>query len=113
MCGVGMPLPDLLTATGTAGLEVGPAPAAPKDQYREESLWWRLRRLIDLIRVDPTSRSKQVRDEFDAVEERFFEQAAAIPEGPDTFRREALETMTQGQVDLIARILNRLEADWV
>jgi secernin len=111
-CGVGTPLPDLVTATGTAGPEVRPAPSAPKDEYREDSLWWRFRRLIDLIRVNPTTRSEQVRDEFDAVEERFIEQAAAIPSEPEASRGEALQALTRGQVALIARILKRLESGW-
>jgi secernin len=112
VCGLGVPLPELLTATGTAKLEVRPAPSAPKDEYRADSLWWRFRRLMDLIRVDPTNRSKQARDEFDAVEERFFDQAAAIPPESDEARREALETVTRGQIDLLNGVLNRLESGW-
>jgi secernin len=111
-CGVGVPLPDLLTMTGTAGFEVSPAPSVPKDEYRENSLWWRFRRLVDLVRMDPMNRSKQVRDEFDSVEERFFEQAAAIPREPDESRREALETVTRGQIDLLNGVLSGLESGW-
>jgi hypothetical protein len=98
--------------TGTAGFEVSPAPSVPKDEYREDSLWWRFRRLVDQIRIDPMKRSRQVRDEFDSVEERFFEQAAAIPREPGESRRDALETVTRGQVDLLNGVLNRLESGW-
>ncbi|MGD8898056.1 MAG: C69 family dipeptidase [Acidobacteriota bacterium] len=94
--------PDIVTRPGTAGLSVQPATEAPPDRYSDGSLWWRFRKLLDLVRQDPETRQREVREVFDPLE---MVRLAAFDEIEDS----ALE---QRQIEQNLDALERLGALW-
>jgi secernin len=66
--GFDQPWPGVVSRPGAAGLVVQPAAEAEPDRYSDGSLWWRFRKLVDLVGEDPKARRRAVRDVFDPIE---------------------------------------------
>jgi secernin len=102
----GSHLPEIVSSAGTFGKRVVPPPEAIADEFASTSYWWLFRRLIDVVKGDPIqsvpgcypARNRQVRAQFDALEQDFV---AQLPE--------VMRTATaSGQVD--TQVLNTFTA---
>lgn len=65
---MGAEIPPTVTRAGTAGMEVHPPREAPRDEFSEDSLWWRIYRLLQEVQRDPRGRHQELRGVFDPVE---------------------------------------------
>lgn len=65
---LGKPVPEALTAAGSAGLDVCNPSSAVKDSFRKTSLWWRFQRIHDAVSAKPAQRYPELREVFDPVE---------------------------------------------
>jgi secernin len=105
-------LPDALTATGPAGLDVWPAPHAPKDEYRRSSLWWRFNRITKLVGHDAGRRQLEVRALLDPLEKRYLSRLGDILAEPPAARLQAFEKLGRDEVSDIQDTLDVLEKRW-
>ena len=104
-------LPDTLTATGPAGLNVWPAPQAPKDEYSRSSMWWRFNRITKLVGQD-AGRHLEARALFDPLEKRYLNRVGDVLAEPPAARLQAFEKLGQDEVSDIQDTLDVLEKRW-
>jgi secernin len=105
-------LPDTMTTTGTAGLNVRPAPTAPKDGYRKSSMWWRFNRIAQHVGQNPEERHREARSFFDPLEKRYLDRVGEILTKPPAARLQAFERLGQEEVSDIQDTLDVLEKRW-
>jgi secernin len=108
---IGAGVPANASVPGTAGLRSESPTAAPRDEFREESLWWRLFRVIEAIARSPVERRAHVRSLFDVIEKEYLERvrsiAAKAPENGDEMRR-----CTEEQLSDVGGVLKHIEREW-
>lgn len=96
-------LPECLTRAGTYGKTLcAPSDVKQEDTYREDSFWWEMRSLLDLVNGDELGSTYEerhgiVRRHFDVLEEKWMQefpeveaQAAALKKAGRTGERKAL-----------------------
>lgn len=104
-------LPSELTNAGTAGMTVQPPEQAPPDTFHPGSLWWRMQRIYDCVKIDPANRFGQLRKQFDAVERNIAQRALQTRQDILTDRQAAAGFMTD-QVRMLGDSLDELENRW-
>jgi secernin len=102
--------PDMLTSAGKAGLMVCPPKDAPKDEFDQKSLWWRLHRIVEAVQRDPLSRSKQATDLLRALEEKNLKKICELS-GADLGKADWRKVI-EDQLCHIISALETLEGDW-
>jgi secernin len=104
--------PAVMTTPGTAGLRSESPLDVPADEFRPESMWWRMYRLLGAVAQSPAGRAGQVRSLFDDIEDKYLPRAGALS-GKDPARRAAaLKKITEEQVLEVETVLNQLEKEW-
>ncbi len=105
-------LPPAVASPGTAGfLSESPA-TAPKDSFSDESLWWRLYRVLDAVKANPIKRREELRSYFDLVELSGHHWVETLPALGATERASKTAAQIESQMLEVDEILARLETNW-
>jgi secernin len=105
-------LPETVTLTGPAGLEVRRPSAARPDRFDRRSLWWRMHRVVKAVADDPSGRLPQLRSILDPVEEEYLlrvrgEQAGPLPGDPVGWNE-----AVSAELSSLLVLLGELEREW-
>jgi secernin len=103
-------LPPTLSSAGTAGLRSESPVSAPEDSFHEDSLWWRMYRILDAVATAPPVRRDRLRSLFDSIEERFHGRVASLRSLPDRSAR--VRAITEQQLSDVRGVIERLEHEW-
>jgi secernin len=102
-------LPEAVGRTGTAGLRAGSPVDVPPDGYRQESLWWRLFRVLNAVSLSPPSLRPFVRGLFDPIEKEYMNRVRSLTTAPD--RTAALAALVNEQMREIDHAIARIERE--
>lgn len=109
---LGATVPETVTAAGTAGTGVWPAPQAPRDAFSDSSLWWRFNRLLEETAKQPATRSTELRALLDPVERRNRARVEQLLATPPSARREAFSQWVPEQIAGVMAALEEVENRW-
>lgn len=102
-------VPEVVTKTGKAGLNVFQPEEAPTDEFDPDSLWWRLNRLVEEIATHPGHRIKEVRKQFDPLEKQFM---TLIESNGNSLSSEDKTKIMQQQVKKVLKGIEAIEKAW-
>ncbi|MDA2913462.1 C69 family dipeptidase [Acidobacteriia bacterium AH_259_A11_L15] len=108
---LGGEIPAFVTNAGTVGMTVRPPRQAPKDQFSENSLWWRCQRLLEEVRQNPLPRQRELRQVFDPVEEKNHARVEELLGKPSNDNNEPARLVAEEVAELTAA-LETLEHRW-
>jgi secernin len=75
---VGEQIPEFVSNTGTQELQVAPPEKVSADRFAENSLWWRMYRIVEHAATQPGSRPQELRELFDPIESDVIDRCGAL-----------------------------------
>jgi secernin len=108
----GTGLPETVVRCGTAGFEVAAPAEAPPDGFDLRSLWWRLYRILQAVKVDAVNRHREIRSLLDPIEKELLETAAGRWHDGNGRDAEMWNKAMAQKVEGIIEVLSRLEHIW-
>jgi secernin len=105
-------LPEAVLRTGTAGLGSRKPASTKRDRFHEDSLWWRMHRLVKALSLAPERRIKELRSILDPLEARLLRQAGEADAGRDSLNPAEWNRMMSRVVSGLLTKLGSLERRW-
>ncbi len=108
---VGDGLPESVGRAGRTGLQVAKPETIEADRFDEDSLWWRLHRLIRFIGEDPEARQSRVRALFDPIESDLLRKSGK-GHSPTEISPTEINALTASALERVGQILEEFEQEW-
>ena len=107
-------MPHMVTKTGQIEAEVLDPSTTPRDQFAEDSLWWRLHRLCRYIAEKPNLRHREVRELFDEIETKHRNQVDEMLNSGETItvQQRGLLDLCHQNINAVITAINELEHRW-
>lgn len=105
-------LPDAVLRAGTAGLGSRKPANTKRDRFSEDSLWWRMHRLVKALSLAPEKRIKELRSILDPLESRLLRQAGEADLGEDSIDPADWNHMMSRAMSGLLKKLGALERRW-
>ena len=102
--------PAFVAAPGTAGLRSESPATAPEDGFHEDSLWWRLYRIVQAVSQSPIERRERVRALLDPIEQSYLTLVGSREGNADRARE--MRRYADDQVTAVEKVINLLEREW-
>lgn len=104
-------LPVAVRRVGATGRRGSPINVIP-DSFSVDSLWWRMRRILNGVREAPDNRLSELREEFDGLEHDFRALVKSIRRVGKKDRLELVEEIQRTEVRAIIKTCSKLEKEW-
>jgi secernin len=105
-------IPEAVSLPGTAGLLSQSPVEAPKDSFRNESLWWRMYRVVEAVSQSPVKRRERARSLFDPIEKRYLTRVPSPGSATAKEHSARMQHCIEEQMAAVDEALNQLEREW-
>ncbi len=101
-------LPAEITRAGAAGTKIHQPENAPADTFHPGSLWWRMQRIYDSVKISPERLYPELRQTFDELENEIKDKAVQIRK--ELIRdREVAPGFLNEQMNMVNKTLDKTE----
>lgn len=105
-------IPDVFKRAGKAGLQVANPVTVIGDEFDDESLWWRLHRLVTELATNPRGRYDELKRAFDEIESNHIKQIEQLIKEQTETTGKALVNMQAEHIGEMLKGIEMFERSW-